>query len=77
MLWKCGICKTLEKSLMGFPWSNTCKALTVIVNPLKAYDLKVWTIVASFYGFNSAGKSQFLYFKSQLAQNHDFFQRTF
>lgn len=60
---------------MVFPWSDTCKALTAIVNPLKAYDLKGWTIVASFYGFNSTGKSQFLYFKSQLEQNHNTFAK--
>lgn len=39
------------------------------------YNLKVWTIVASFYGFNSTGKSQFLDFKSQLEQNHDAFSK--
>lgn len=75
MLWKYGICKTLEESLMGFPWSDTCKARTVTVNPLKAYDLKAGTIVASFYGFNSTGKSHFLCFKSQLEQNHNTFAK--
>lgn len=72
---KDGICQTFEKSLMGFPWSNSCKALTVTVNPLQAYDLKVWTLVASFYGFNSTGKSQFLYLKSQPEQNHNTFSK--
>lgn len=69
-LWKQGICKTFAKTLMGFPWPNRCKALTVTVNPAKALGLKGWTTVASFYGFNSPGKSQFLYVQAPGEQTH-------